>query len=112
MTGSSHSLASAQPRGDIAFLSSPSATTPSCAERFKGYTADEIVGQNFAKFYSDDERAAGVPQRNLQRAATEGRFEEEGWRYRKDGSRFWASVVIDRIVDPDGAVVGFALRGT
>ena len=78
------------------------------AQRFKGYTADEIVGQNFAKFYSEEERAAGVPKRNLERAAKEGRFEEEGWRYRKDGSRFWASVVIDRIVDPDGRLVGFA----
>ena len=78
------------------------------AQRFKGYTADEIVGQNFAKFYSEEERAAGVPKRNLERAAKEGRFEEEGWRYRKDGSRFWANVVIDRIVDPAGRLIGFA----
>ena len=77
-------------------------------QRFKGYTADEIVGQNFAKFYSEEERAEGVPKRNLERAAIEGRFEEEGWRYRKDGSRFWANVVIDRIVDPEGRLVGFA----
>ncbi|WP_108462953.1 hybrid sensor histidine kinase/response regulator [Devosia naphthalenivorans] len=78
------------------------------AERFKGYTADEIIGQNFAKFYSEEERASGAPARNLAKAATEGRFEEEGWRYRKDGSRFWASIVIDRIVDPEGKLVGFA----
>jgi PAS domain S-box-containing protein len=78
------------------------------AQKFKGYTADEIVGQNFAKFYSDEERSAGVPKRNLERAAQEGRFEEEGWRYRKDSSRFWANVVIDRIVDPNGHLVGFA----
>jgi PAS domain S-box-containing protein len=78
------------------------------AQRFKGYTAKEIIGQNFAKFYSDEERTSGAPSRNLARAAAEGRFEEEGWRYRKDGTRFWASVVIDRIVDPQGALVGFA----
>ena len=78
------------------------------AERFKGYTADEIVGQNFAKFYSEEERAKGVPKRNLERAALDGRFEEEGWRYRKDGTRFWANVVIDCVVDPQGRLVGFA----
>ena len=78
------------------------------AERFKGYTADEIIGQNFAKFYSEEDRNAGVPKRNLARAAKEGRFEEEDWRYRKDGSRFWANVVIDRIVDPEGRLFGFA----
>ncbi|MGB3336157.1 MAG: PAS domain S-box protein, partial [Devosia sp.] len=78
------------------------------AERFKGYSAGEIVGENFAKFYSDEERASGAPRRNLDQAAAEGRFEEEGWRYRKDGTRFWASVVIDRIVDPQGKLVGFA----
>ncbi|MEO5806711.1 PAS domain S-box protein [Devosia sp.] len=78
------------------------------AQRFKGYTAEEIVGQNFAKFYSEEERANGAPARNLARAATEGRFEEEGWRVRKDGTRFWASVVIDRIVEPEGKLVGFA----
>ncbi|HEY8963420.1 MAG TPA: PAS domain S-box protein, partial [Alphaproteobacteria bacterium] len=65
------------------------------AQRFKGYTADEIIGQNFSSFYSKEEQAAGIPARNLGRAADQGRFEEEGWRYRKDGSRFWASVVID-----------------
>lgn len=78
------------------------------AQRFKGYSAAEIVGQNFARFYSAEEQAAGVPRRNLDRAATEGRFEEEGWRYRKDGSRFWANVVIDRIIDPQGNLIGFA----
>ncbi|TGV15016.1 PAS domain-containing sensor histidine kinase [Mesorhizobium sp. M8A.F.Ca.ET.173.01.1.1] len=78
------------------------------AERFKGYRSEEIVGQNFARFYSEEDRDAGVPKRNLQLAARDGHFEEEGWRYRKDGSRFWASVVIDRIVDPAGTVVGFA----
>ena len=80
------------------------------AQRFKGYTADEIVGRNFSAFYSDEDRAAGIPQRNLARAANEGRFEEEGWRVRKDGSRFWAGVVIDRIVDSAGNLVGFSRR--
>ena len=78
------------------------------AQRFKGYTASEIVGQNFARFYRQEDQQAGLPQRNLRLAAQEGRFEEEGWRVRKDGSRFWAHVVIDRIVDPQGGLIGFA----
>lgn len=78
------------------------------AQRFKGYSAQEIVGQNFARFYTEEERSAGVPERNLARAAHEGRFEEEGWRVRKDGSQFWANVVIDRILDAEGKLVGFA----
>jgi PAS domain S-box-containing protein len=78
------------------------------AQRFKGYTANEIIGQNFARFYRQEEQQAGIPQRNLRLAAEEGRFEEEGWRVRKDGSQFWAHVVIDRIVDPQGRLLGFA----
>lgn len=78
------------------------------AERFKGYNAQEIIGQNFSAFYSEEERRSGAPSRNLAKAAAEGRFEEEGWRYRKDGTRFWANVVIDRILDPQGRLVGFA----
>ena len=78
------------------------------AQRFKGYTADEIVGQNFSRFYRQEDREAGLPQRNLRLAAENGQFEEEGWRVRKDGSQFWAHVVIDRIVDPHGRLVGFA----
>ena len=78
------------------------------AQRFKGYTPEEIIGQNFSRFYTDEDRANRIPERNLARAATEGRFEEEGWRVRKDGSRFWAGVVIDRIVDPTGRLIGFA----
>ena len=78
------------------------------AQRFKGYTADEIIGQNFARFYTEEDRREGMPQRNLARAAEDGRFEEEGWRVRKDGSRFWANVVIDRILDKNGRLVGFA----
>lgn len=78
------------------------------AQRFKGYTASEIVGQNFARFYTDGDRSAGAPERNLAIAAKQGRFEEEGWRVRKDGTTFWANVVIDRILDDQGDLVGFA----
>jgi diguanylate cyclase (GGDEF)-like protein/PAS domain S-box-containing protein len=78
------------------------------AERFKGYTAKEIVGRNFECFYTEEDRRTGLPQRALQTAATEGRFEAVGWRVRKDGSRFWANVVIDRIRDKTGNVIGFA----
>lgn len=78
------------------------------AQRFKGYEASEIIGQHFSRFYTEEDRAAGVPQRALATAATEGRFEAEGWRVRKDGSRFWASVVIDPILDGSGAPIGFA----
>src|SRR5512143_3290541 len=69
------------------------------AQRFKGYQADEIVGENFARFYEEADRKAGLPARNLGIAAREGKFEDEGWRVRKDGSRFWAHVVIDAIRD-------------
>ncbi|WP_082539672.1 MULTISPECIES: PAS domain-containing sensor histidine kinase [unclassified Caulobacter] len=78
------------------------------AERIKGYTADEIVGQHVSRFYTPADRAAGRPLHGLHQAATTGRFESEGWRVRKDGSRFWANVVIDAIRDEDGALVGFA----
>jgi PAS domain S-box-containing protein len=78
------------------------------AERFKGYSADEIVGQNFSRFYEEDDRMAGKPSRALETAQREGRFEAEGWRVRKDGSRFWAHVIIDPIRDPDGELIGFA----
>jgi PAS domain S-box-containing protein len=78
------------------------------AQRFKGYTGDEIIGQHFSRFYTDEDRATGLPARALQTALTHGKFEDEGWRVRKDGSRFWASVVIDPIRDPDGVLIGFA----
>jgi len=78
------------------------------AQRFKGYRPGEIIGRNFEVFYTDEDRAKGQPAINLRRAADEGRFEEEGWRVRKDGSHFWAHVVIDRILDPAGNLVGFA----
>src|SRR6478735_1829834 len=64
------------------------------AERIKGYRADEIIGQHFSRFYLEDDVRAGVCERELELAAQEGRFEAEGWRARKDGSRFWANVVI------------------
>jgi PAS domain S-box-containing protein len=78
------------------------------AERIKGYTPQEIIGQHFSKFYSKEDAAAGVPQIGLDTALREGRFEKEGWRYRKDGSRFWANVVIDAIRAPNGGLIGYA----
>jgi PAS domain S-box-containing protein len=77
-------------------------------ERIKGYTPVEIIGQDFSRFYSDADQAAGRPARALQTAREKGRYEEEGWRVRKDGSFFWASVVIDAIRDDDGKLLGFA----
>jgi PAS domain S-box-containing protein len=78
------------------------------ARRFKGYTEAEILGQHFSRFYTPADRAAGVPERALATALGKGRFEAEGWRVRKDGSHFWASVVIDPILDDDGQLLGFA----
>jgi PAS domain S-box-containing protein len=78
------------------------------AERFKGYKADEIIGQHFSRFYTEEDRQAGVPQEALATALAEGKYETEGWRVRKDNSRFWASVVIDPIHDEDGNLFGFA----
>lgn len=78
------------------------------AQRFKGYTADEIIGQHFSRFYDEADRRAGVPERALRMATEEGRFEAEGWRIRKDGSRFWANVVVDPIREDDGTLLGFA----
>jgi PAS domain S-box-containing protein len=78
------------------------------AERFKGYTEREIIGEHFSRFYSEEDRAAGVPYRALETAREEGRFEAEGWRIRKDGTRFWASVMIDALRAPDGNLIGFA----
>ncbi|HZH44083.1 MAG TPA: PAS domain S-box protein [Lysobacter sp.] len=78
------------------------------AQRFKGYTADEILGQHFSRFYTEEDRAVGLPQRALRIASEEGRFEAEGWRVRKDGTRFWTSVVIDPVHDEDGTLIGFA----
>lgn len=78
------------------------------AQRFKGYTAAEILGHHFSRFYPPADIEAGLPQRALAVAAREGRFETEGWRVRKDGTSFWAHVIIDPVIDPDGKLVGFA----
>ena len=78
------------------------------AQRFKGYTAEEIIGKHFSSFYLEEDRQAGKPEEGLRRARTEGRFETEGWRVRKDGTRFWASVVIDPVWDDDGSLAGYA----
>jgi PAS domain S-box-containing protein len=78
------------------------------ARRFKGYEEAEILGENFSRFYTDEDRKSGLPQRALQTALREGKFESEGWRVRKDGTKFWAYVVIDPIRDSSGKLVGFA----
>jgi PAS domain S-box-containing protein len=84
------------------------ATWNAGAERIKGYTADEIIGQHFSRFYTEEDRAAGVPMQGLAIADKEGKFEAEGWRVRKDGTRFWSSVVIDAIRSDAGELMGFA----
>ena len=78
------------------------------AQRFKGYTPAEIVGQHFSRFYTPEDQQSGLPRRNLGIAAREGRFESEGWRVRKDGTKFWAHVVIDPIHSPLGELIGYA----
>jgi len=78
------------------------------AERIKGYRADEIIGREFSCFYTPEDAAAGKPAANLREAAERGHCEIEGWRVRKDGSRFWADAVLAAIHDRDGALVGFA----
>jgi PAS domain S-box-containing protein len=78
------------------------------ARRLKGYTEEEIVGRHFSAFYTDEDRAAGNPARELEIAERFGRAEDEGWRVRKDGTRFWAFVVVTALRDEHGALVGFA----
>ncbi|QZD68556.1 PAS domain-containing sensor histidine kinase [Pseudomonas sp. 3-2] len=78
------------------------------AKRFKGYEEAEILGEHFSRFYTDEDRANGMPQRALDTAIREGRFEGEGWRVRKDGTHFWCHVVIDPIFSPSGQLLGFA----
>ncbi|MDB5997977.1 MAG: hybrid sensor histidine kinase/response regulator [Pseudomonas sp.] len=78
------------------------------AKRFKGYEEAEILGHHFSRFYTDEDRRDGLPQRALDTAIREGRFEGEGWRVRKDGTNFWCHVVIDPISDPSGTLLGFA----
>jgi PAS domain S-box-containing protein len=77
------------------------------AERIKGYRADEILGEHFSRFYPPEDVVQGKTTMELQHAAAEGRFEDENWRVRKDGTRFWASVVITALRDPEGQLVGF-----
>lgn len=78
------------------------------AAQIKGYTAEEIIGRHFSVFYVPEEVAAGKPERELRQALAEGQIRDEGWRVRKDGSRFWANVVITAVRDDAGAVQGFA----
>jgi PAS domain S-box-containing protein len=84
------------------------ATWNTGAHRIKGYEAEEIVGRHFSVFYTDEEISAGKPQRELDQAKAEGRARDEGWRVRKDGSRFWANVVITAVYDKAGRLEGFA----
>ena len=83
-------------------------TWNSGAERLKGYKADEIIGKDFSVFYTEEERQAGHPKRLLETALRDGRYEEENWRVRKDGTRFWASVIITAIRNESGTLIGFA----
>ncbi len=78
------------------------------AQRFKGYEATEIIGQHFSRFYTPEDRAEGISARALEMAKCCGKFEAEGWRVRKDGSRFWAYVIIDPIRSPAGELIGYA----
>jgi PAS domain S-box-containing protein len=77
------------------------------AARIKGYTPEEIIGRHFSCFYPQEKIRARLPERELRAAATEGRFEDEGWRVRKDGSQFWANVIITALRDQAGNLVGF-----
>ena len=78
------------------------------AERFKGYRAEEIIGQHFSCFYPAEAVQRGLPEQELQAAAKDGRFEDEGWRVRKDGEKFWANVIISALRDKDGTLRGFS----
>ena len=82
------------------------------AQRIKGYTPEEIIGEHFSRFYTEEDRLNGEPERALATAIREGRFEKEGWRVRKNGERFWANVIIDAIREGEGEgegeVIGFA----
>src|ERR1700722_15069498 len=93
------------------YLLSPEGTVTSWnrgAELFKGYQADEIIGRHFSEFYTPEDRENGLPERALETAAREGKYESEGWRVRKDGGRFWAYVVIDPIRSQNGTLIGYA----
>jgi PAS domain S-box-containing protein len=84
------------------------ATWNAGAERLKGYRADEIIGQHFSRFYPPEEVERGKPEHELRVAAAEGRFEDEGWRVRKDGARFWGNEVMTAIRDEAGTLRGFS----
>src|SRR5690242_12952858 len=94
-------LITLDPQGAIRFWSPG-------AEHIKGYTATEIVGQNFSCLYTEAARQTGEPQRTLAIAAAHGRYETEGLRLRKDGSTFWASVVVEPIADDEGQIIGYS----
>jgi PAS domain S-box-containing protein len=89
------------PRGEISSWNAG-------AQRIKGYSAAEVIGRHFAMFFTSQDRAAGKPARALQTARDSGRFSDEGWRLRKDGSRFWAHAMLDAIRDETGSLIGFA----
>ena len=78
------------------------------AERLKGYRAEEIIGKHFSVFYSEEDRNAGKPGEILKKAVAVGQLEEEGWRIRKDGSRFWAEIIITALYDESGKLRGFS----
>jgi PAS domain S-box-containing protein len=78
------------------------------AQRIKGYAADEVIGRHFSVFYNEGDRARRWPESELRHAATQGRFEDNGWRVRKDGSQFWANVVITALRDGEGRLLGFS----
>ncbi len=78
------------------------------AERIHRFKADEILGQHFSRFYREEDVAANAPERTLNRALLEGRVEDEGWRLRKDGSMFWANVIVTPLVDTDGTLLGYS----
>jgi PAS domain S-box-containing protein len=84
------------------------ATWNAGAERIKGYTAQEIIGSHFSRFYPADAIERALPETELRGATTEGRYEDEGWRVRKDGSRFWANVIITAVRDAEGTLIGFS----
>ena len=79
------------------------------AENFKGYRAEEIIGKDFSCFYPPEAVQRGLPEQELKAAAKDGRFEDEGWRVRKDGKRFWANVIISALRDKDGKLQGYAM---
>ncbi len=93
------------------YMLDPSGTIASWnagGERIKGWSSDEIIGQHFSRFYTDADRDAGEPAVALETARTQGRYEKEGWRLRRDGTRFWANVIIDPVHDDDGRLIGYA----